>query len=97
MIYKFDKFWIGLLLGIVIPFIAMYIFYVDVFKDYTFNEYMAKAKQLNILTKIMSLCVVPNLGLFFLFDWKRMQNSQKGVLLATLLYAVLIFILEFTF
>jgi hypothetical protein len=46
------------------------------------------------MTKLFSLCVLPNLGLFFLFLWPDFNKAAKGVVTATFLVAIVIVIIQ---
>lgn len=43
---------------------------------------------------ILSLCVVPNLLIFFTFIWTNRDKSARGVLLATIIYAMYVCIMK---
>ncbi|MFA6923035.1 MAG: hypothetical protein WC223_02170 [Bacteroidales bacterium] len=92
---KFDNLWLGLSLGLIVPFIVLIIFYYSKHKALSVSEFISLMKGMNIFTKILSLCVVPNLGLFFIFVRKDFLFSAKGVLFATLIYTIIVFILFF--
>lgn len=58
-------------------------------KGFTFQEVMTNAVANNIVSKLFSLGAVLNLGVFFAFLRKRKDNKAKGVLMATLLIALI--------
>lgn len=93
---KFNNIRLGLLLGILAPVLTMFIIYLLKFTNYGFQELVEMLVAKKVFTKIISLCVIPNLALFFLFLNKNYFRSARGVLLATLLFAIFVFITKFT-
>ncbi|OQY03984.1 MAG: hypothetical protein B6I20_03865 [Bacteroidetes bacterium 4572_117] len=49
----------------------------------------------NIISELVSLCVVPNLLLFFVFMWMNLLKSARGVIGATFIYAMIVLGLKF--
>lgn len=97
MKYKYDNLKLGLLLGIIAPVITMVLIYLVKFTDYNLSELIDFLVEKKVFTKIVSLCVIPNLALFFLFLNKYLYRSARGILLATILFAVFVFITKFSF
>lgn len=87
---------LGLLLGILAPALTMLVIYLISFSEYNLQETVDLLLSKKVFTKIVSLCVIPNLGLFFLFLNKNYFYSARGILLATVLFAVFVFITKFT-
>lgn len=102
---KKDNLKFGLILGIGIPLFFMFITFIyeiDRFGSYAgMKNYLYQLnKQVNmfsyyIIPKV-SLCIIPNLLLFFLFMWKNSLKSGRGVILATIFYAFGIMLLKFS-
>jgi hypothetical protein len=92
---KFDSLPLGLILGIAAPIITMLIIYFLKFNLYKADELLDYLVGLRVFTKIVSLCVIPNLLLFFIFIRKNYLYSARGVLMATILFAVFVFITKF--
>ena len=86
---------LGLLLGIVAPIFAMITIYLIRFDEQNVMDVVNLLVQKGVFTKIVSLCVIPNLALFFLFLNKNYYYSARGVLLATILFAAFVFITKF--
>jgi hypothetical protein len=93
---KFDNLQLGLVLGIIAPALTMLIIYLIQFTDNNFKELIDLLISKRVFTKIVSLCVIPNLALFFLFLNKNYFKSARGVLMATILFALFVFITKFT-
>ena len=94
---KINNIRIGLLLGILAPVITMLIIYLVQFSGYGFQELIDILVSKRAFTKIVSLCVIPNLALFFFFLNKNYFYSARGVLLSTVLFAAFVFITKFAF
>ena len=67
-----------------------------VFKSYDFFDFLFRSFLLGVHFKLISICVFPNLLAFFIFIWTNYLKSARGVLLATFIYAFIIFIGKFT-
>jgi len=92
---KFNSVYLGLVLGIVAPLLTMLIVYIINFNAFDINELISYLVGKNVFTKLVSLCVIPNLLLFFIFIRLNYLYSARGVLMATILFAVFVFITKF--
>jgi len=84
----------GLLLGLLLPVISFFIFYLVRFREIPLPEFVNMVYLRNVLSPLLSLNILPNLLLFFVFIRKDYLLSAKGVLLATFLFAIGVFILK---
>ena len=91
---RLNKFWLGFILGIAAPLITLIITYYVTFDNYTLEEFYKFLLQFRILTKLLSLCVLPNLGIFFLFLYPDFRRAAMGTLTATFSLAVIIILLQ---
>jgi hypothetical protein len=87
-----DRFVLGFLLGILVPVIFFLIVYQMKYANMEFMTYLRNIWQMKIFLKILALCVVPNLGFFLLFFRKKQDMAARGVIAATIIYAVFILI-----
>jgi membrane-associated HD superfamily phosphohydrolase len=94
MKYKTDTIGTGLILGILIPLISFFIFYFVKFSHYDFGDYVTSILLRAILTKILSLCVIPNLALFFIFIWTNKLTAARGVLTATIFLSIVMLLIK---
>lgn len=83
----------GLLFGLIVPAITFFIIYKV--------RYVGGAKNIlfmfpNLYVPMIQLSLVPNLGLFFLFNWKDKIFSTRGVVLATILIGIGLIVLNFS-
>ena len=92
---KFDAPIVGLVLGVIIPLIGLFIFYKFNFKTLDFAEFVDYINRKQMFPQLLSLSVVSNLGLFFIFIWKKFYYSAKGVIAATFLYVLVVIILKY--
>ena len=85
---KFDKGWMGFLCGLIAPFFSLYIFSLVKYSHLSFGEFYERILVANeIITPVISLCVITNLLVFFLFIWTNRNYAARGVLFATMIYA----------
>ncbi len=82
---RWNKFWIGLSLGIVLPLVVFLVFYLIGYSETPFSKYLQYSFKMRALPKIFSLCVIPNLLVFYLFLNKEYWYATRGVIAATLL------------
>ena len=92
---KINNIKLGMLLGIIAPVLSMLVIYLVKFSEYNFQELIDLLVAKGIFTKIISLCVIPNLALFFFFLNKNYYYSARGVLISTILFAFFVFISKF--
>jgi len=81
---------IGLLSGIIVPIITFLIVYFIMSGSQTLNEYLQRLIDRNIQGHFISISVIPNLLIFFIFIWLYKMKAARGVLLSTFLWAFLI-------
>ncbi|MBI3503158.1 MAG: hypothetical protein HY063_15330 [Bacteroidetes bacterium] len=88
---KFDKVWLGAALGLGAPWLTLFIFYLIKYSQISFSEFFKTIiLGYNILTPSVSLCVLTNLLVFFIFIWTDRNHSARGVLLSTFIYAAFV-------
>ena len=93
---KFNKQRIGLISGLLVPIIAIFIFYL--FNKYRFGSLEIFYKHFvlfHLTSHIVSLSVLPNLAVFYFFIKKNFLSSARGVILATMIYGLIIIVLKF--
>lgn len=96
MKYSLNNLYLGLVLGLLIPVIALFIFYFSTYNNQSIIDYLSHLISIDIVTQLVSLCVVPNLLLFFIFIWTNKLYSARGVLFATIIYTIIVFIIKFS-
>lgn len=97
MSYRFDAFWIGILVGIFLPALALLMFYYSTFEHVPFGYFFTYMQKITVLPKLISLCALPNLALFFLFLSRNHYKSSKGVVIATMILTIVVLVLKIFF
>jgi len=92
---KFNKPIIGFIGGLVVPIITLLVIYVTFYSGSSFFAFLEISWIQRNLSKILSLSMLPNLGLFFAFIWTNKLKSAQGVLGTTIVLAFIIIILRF--
>jgi hypothetical protein len=88
---KFDKVSVGVIAGLVFPFLIGLIIFAFSSGHQTIGQYLARLSDSNIVTHAISLCVFPNLLIFFGFNQMDMLKATRGVLAMTIVWAVIVF------
>ena len=81
---RFDNIWVGLLFGIVLPFLVMFIVYLSSYAFLTIPEFLRKMVLSAIFFKLLSLCAIVNLVSFYFFYQTQNDKAARGVIMATL-------------
>ncbi len=93
---KCNKLYIGLIIGLVVPLATSWlIFYLSFGDTYSINEFSNKLIASKGFTKMLSLSVLPNLAFFMLAIKLDRLIAARGIVTATVLYAILVIILRF--
>lgn len=95
MTSKINNIWLGLVLGLIVPWIVMLIYYRINYYYLSANDFLYKTVFMErVFVPLLSLCVLGNLLAFFLFIWTDKLLSARGVLFATILYAIAVFAIK---
>ena len=92
---RWNKFWIGLTLGVFLPLATFLLVYQIGYSDTPFSEFLQYAFVMGALVKILSMCAIPNLALFYLFLNKEYWYATRGVIAATLLCTLAVVVIKF--
>jgi|SRR5690242_9430431 len=94
--FKQDNLQLGLILGLIGPVAGFCIYYCILFlPGHSFGEYMEVFRQnAYLIPKVMSLSLLANGIIFFLYTQYRKDLTAKGILVATLIYALIILVLR---
>ena len=85
--YNTEK--LGIFAGLVVPLIVIIGFYKYRGSE-SIDAFFEKIVSVGIFSELVSLCVVPNLLLFFIFIWTNRLKSARGVIGATFIYALIV-------
>lgn len=89
---KNDKVSVGFVTGLLLPFLIFVMIYLVRDPEVPVFQYFSGLWQFHLLLKIMSLCVLPNLLIFILYIRRKMDFAARGVLAATIIYALVVLI-----
>ena len=87
---KLNKTSIGIVGGLVLPIIVFFVYYEIKYNAVSFSSFVAQLWEFKLLIKLLSLCVLPNLLLFYLFIQKNLLWAARGVLIACFLFAFIV-------
>ena len=92
----FNRVSYGLLVGFLMPILSFVMYYMFRFGHTTFLDYIHTLIESKKIANVLSLSVLPNLAPFMLLINSSRYSSGRGVLAATIVLGVIIFILKFT-
>ena len=69
--------------------------YLQYFSKYGFEETILMIQKGNLYAQVLSLAALPNLFVFFIFIKKKQDYRARGVLMASILSALVTFVLKF--
>ncbi len=92
---SFDKLYIGLILGLLIPLISFYVFFLIKNTSLTFGKFVEYLGNSGVIPQSVTLGVIPNLLIFFIFIWTHRYLSARGVIVATMIYTVVILAVKY--
>lgn len=96
---RWDSPWVGLVAGLITPVLGFYIYgmlYVNVIRPHLDLHYFVHDIFLGtrrFQASIISLSLIANLPLFFLFDRFDRHRAMRGVITATFLYGIVVVVL----
>ncbi|WP_143056490.1 hypothetical protein [Chitinophaga sp. YR573] len=95
---KKDHLGLGIVLGLLTPFVTFFIYYLlAVYMPYhrglsEFVQILLSNRQM--LPKIISICLLFNGAVFYIYTRQRKDLTAKGIFLVTMLYAITIILLK---
>lgn len=90
-----DKLTTGLLLGLLLPALALLLYAFFMRSDGSVIAFVIEQQRIRLLAPLISLAALLNLGLFFILIQGNRYQLVKGIIAATLLWALLIVYLKF--
>ena len=91
----FDKFLTGFISGVLLPVFVGFVIFIFSPGHLSLNSYVDRIVESNILTHSISICVFSNIVIFLLFNRFDMLRASRGVLAATIVWAVIVFGVKF--
>jgi hypothetical protein len=93
---KFNYIAIGIIAGIIFPVITfILVYHYNIRTDVTFDYFLTVMIQGKMVSKLLAICVVPNLAPFFIAIWLNLLKTARGVLFTTIVLGVTSAILSF--
>jgi len=89
---RYDAILTGWIIGAILPILIFLITYEVKYSEMEFRSFLRNMWQMKIFMKLLSLCVFPNLGFFFLFYRMKYDMAARGIILATFMYAFLVLV-----
>ncbi len=87
---------VGFLIGMLLPLLGFAVVYALWFNGRDFSSVMSMLlHDKRISPKVLTLSLLANLIPFVIFNVKRLDYAMKGVVIATMLYALLIVLIMF--
>ena len=92
---KYDKLTTGLIAGLLLPFLTALIIFLAAKGDPSLHTWLKKITDADIVTKVITLCVFPNVIIFLIFNHFDMLRATRGVLGITIVWAAIVFGVKF--
>ncbi len=91
---KYDRLIVGLGSGFLFPLLIGGIIFLITANGRTLGEYLGRISEASIVTHAITLCVFPNIAVFLIFNRLDMLKALRGVLAATIIWAIAVFIIK---
>ena len=91
---RFNTITAGLIPGLVLPVVTFLLIGLIANHGDLIN-FIRRLEQVDRVASIISLSVIPNLLLFFIFIWTNRLVPARGVLLSTFIFALVMLIVKF--
>lgn len=87
---------LGFFIGLLCPLIGIFIVYLILFNNTTFSSFLSEmTHNFDGAAKVLSLGLLINLAPFSYYTYNRLDLTARGILISTVLYAVLMVLLKF--
>ncbi|MDA3879680.1 MAG: hypothetical protein PF436_04765 [Prolixibacteraceae bacterium] len=83
----FDRQIIGFITGFIFPAIVFYLYYRLKFNDLPLFDYIKSMHHYKLLFKVLSLCVLSDLPMFYLFLQLKWLRGARGIVMACFIFA----------
>jgi hypothetical protein len=94
IIIRKHRIW-GAAIGLVVPVIAFFVSYLHNSAAFSLPQYLQFLTSHSVLSKVFSLCIVPNLVAFFVAITFNRDSIAHGVLLSTIALAMVVAVIYF--
>lgn len=87
---------LGLIIGLIVPMAGMLIMYLVKFGNQSFDTFIrVLTHNFDTAALVLSFSILANIIPFIYYTNRRLDLTARGILIATVLYAVLIVLLKF--
>lgn len=86
---------LGFIIGLLLPIVGIIIFWSGAYGLVGLRDINILLTELQKLSAVISIGLLVNLPAFFLFYWKKKDESARGIIMATFIYAFLVVIIKF--
>ena len=87
---------LGLIIGLLFPLIGILIMYLVKFNGMEMGDFFSTLlRKKDVAAMVLSLSILINIIPFIFYTNRRLDLTARGILIATMLYAVLIVLLKF--
>ena len=90
---KYNSIRLGLIFATVIPVVIFLIAFLVKFYDLGYSYVLSNPEYVKVIPRMFSLCVYPNLLIFYLFLRRNRMLSVRGTLIGTMIMAVIVLLL----
>ena len=91
---RWNKFGIGLALGFLLPLTGFLLYFYIQFTKYHIDVSLKNTVLLVALPQMISICIIPNFIIFYLFLNKEYWYATRGVIIASVLYTMLVLVIK---
>ena len=85
----------GFICGLLAPMLGFWLYYVFTYHSIHCWNFLVRITSMGLSSAILSLCLLSNLACFFIFIGVKHDYSARGVLMVTIIYAIIGFLLKF--
>lgn len=94
-ILKRDNLKLGLVLGLLMPVIGVFVYYLWQFHSFSFKEFWYVLRsQKNLITSLAVICLFLNVLLFTIYINTRRDQTAKGIFAITVVFGLAAFIFK---
>lgn len=97
MLKRINTVTFGIITGIIVPCIFYIVVFYSKFHNLNLASFHKDIYFGKLLPLIISRCILPNLVLFFVFNWLNWIKATKGVFISTIVLTVILFALKLIF
>jgi hypothetical protein len=97
MIFKKDNLLLGIILGLIAPFLGLVLFKIYKFGIYTYSDtidFMLHEQGFRTLSVALTLSLLVNAGIFTLYINTRRDKTATGIFVSTLVYGITILLIK---